>query len=376
MKRPAWTQRKERSNLPLMRLMTWLSLRLGRRLSRIVLTPASLYFMLASPAACKASRAYLSRALGRPASWLDVLRHLIVFGATIHDRIYLLNERFDLFDLRLHGQMLVSETLAEGRGAFLIGAHLGSFEVVRAIGRTRPDMRVAVTMYEDNARRINAILASINPAAKQDVIGLGQVDSMLKVREYLDTGSMIGILADRTLLGDARDSMQEVDFLGSPAAFPLGPLHMAAMLKRPVIFMTGLYRGGNRYDIHFEKLADFTQTERAERGAEVQAALARYVALLEKYCRSAPYNWFNYFDFWHTGQTAPAGNVASVANPGGVGGGANVGNVTGVGSVTSVANSSSMTNALKSQQAAGATAASVAEASAAAPDLTTHSRNS
>jgi predicted LPLAT superfamily acyltransferase len=312
MKRPAWTQREERSNLPLMRLMTWLSLRLGRRVSRIVLLPASLYFMLASPAACRASRAYLSRALGRPANWRDVLRHLIVFGATIHDRIYLLNDRFDLFDLRLHGQMLVSDTLAEGRGAFLIGAHLGSFEVVRAIGRTRPDMRVAITMYEENARRINAILASINPAAKQDVIGLGQVDSMLKVREYLDTGSMIGILADRTLLGDARDSMQSVDFLGESAAFPLGPLHMAAMLKRPVIFMTGLYRGGNRYDIHFEKLADFTHVERAERSAQVEAALIRYVALLEKHCRSAPYNWFNYFDFWHTEHAPSAPKVANV----------------------------------------------------------------
>lgn len=394
MKRPAWTQRKERSNVPMMRFMTWLSLRLGRRVSRLVLTPASLYFMLASPAACKASRAYLSRALGRPASWRDVLRHLIAFGATIHDRIYLLNDRYDLFDLQLHGQTLVSETLAEGRGAFLIGAHLGSFEVVRAIGRTRPDMRVAVTMYEDNARRINAILASINPAAKQDVIGLGQVDSMLKVREYLDTGSMIGILADRTLLGDARDSMQRVDFLGSPAAFPLGPLHMAAMLKRPVIFMTGLYRGGNRYDIHFEKLADFTQIERAERGAQVQAALARYVALLEKHCRSAPYNWFNYFDFWQTEQSAPAGNVASVANPGGGGSALNGANVTGVGNVTSVSGAGKVSNAPKGENipnvtsspnlataasptaTAAASEASVTPVSAAAPDLTTHSRNS
>jgi predicted LPLAT superfamily acyltransferase len=310
MKRPAWTQREERSNLPMMRFMTWLSLRLGRRLSRVVITPASIYFMLFSPAACKASRAYLTRALGRPASWLDVWRHLVVFGATIHDRIYLLNDRFDLFDLRLHGEKMVGATLAEGRGAFLIGAHLGSFEVVRAIGRTQPDLRVAVTMYEDNARRINAILASINPAAKQDVIALGQVDSMLKVREYLDSGSMIGILADRTLLGDARDSVRWVDFLGKPAAFPLGPLHMAAMLKRPVIFMTGLYRGGNRYDIHFEKLADFSQIERSERGAEVEAALTRYVALLEQHCRAAPYNWFNYFDFW---QTEPAAETAAEA---------------------------------------------------------------
>jgi len=300
----------------MMRFMTWLSLRLGRGLSRVVHAPASIYFMLFSPAACKASRAYLTRALGRPASWLDVWRHLVVFGATIHDRIYLLNDRFDLFDLRLHGEKMVGATLAEGRGAFLIGAHLGSFEVVRAIGRTQPDLRVAVTMYEDNARRINAILASINPAAKQDVIALGQVDSMLKVREYLDSGSMIGILADRTLLGDARDSVRWVDFLGKPAAFPLGPLHMAAMLKRPVIFMTGLYRGGNRYDIHFEKLADFSQVGRSERGAAVEAALARYVALLEQHCRAAPYNWFNYFDFWQTepaAETAPEAAARSAA---------------------------------------------------------------
>jgi predicted LPLAT superfamily acyltransferase len=165
-------------------------------------------------------------------------------------------------------------------------------------------------MYEDNARRTNKILASINPAAKQAVIGLGQVDSMLKVREHLDTGSMIGILADRTILGDARDSMRWVDFLGAPAAFPLGPLHMAAMLKRPVIFMTGLYRGGNRYDIHFETLADFSRVERGKRGAEVQAALTRYAALLEKHCRAAPYNWFNFFDFWHA-EPIPDGAAAS-----------------------------------------------------------------
>jgi predicted LPLAT superfamily acyltransferase len=310
MKRPAWTQRKERSNIPLMRLMTWLSLRLGRRVSRIVLSPASAYFMLFSPAACKASRAYLTRALGRPATWLDVWRHLMVFGATIHDRIYLLNDRFDLFDLRVHGREVMRDTLAEGHGAFLMGAHLGSFEVMRALGRTQPNLRVAITMYEDNARRTNKILASINPAAKQAVIGLGQVDSMLKVREHLDTGSMIGILADRTILGDARDSMRWVDFLGAPAAFPLGPLHMAAMLKRPVIFMTGLYRGGNRYDIHFETLADFSRVERGKRGAEVQAALTRYAALLEKHCRAAPYNWFNFFDFWHA-EPIPDGAVAS-----------------------------------------------------------------
>jgi len=298
MKRTGWAERQERSNLTLLRVMTWLSLRFGRPASRLVLHLIATYFVLFSPAACGASRDYLRRVLGRPARWRDVYRHVFTFATTVHDRVYLMNERFDLFDIRVHGETLVDDALAGGRGALLMGAHLGSFEVIRALGRTQPNLRVVITMYEENARKINAALAAVNPAATPEVIGLGRVDAMLKVREHLDCNSMIGMLADRTLLRDADASTQRKDFLGAPAAFPLGPLHMAAMLGRPVIFMTGLYRGGNRYDIHFEPLADFSGVRRDARAAAVQAALARYVELLERYCRAAPYNWFNYFDFW------------------------------------------------------------------------------
>ncbi|CAN0623508.1 Lipid A biosynthesis acyltransferase [Burkholderia multivorans] len=298
MKRTGWAERQERSNLALLRVMTWLSLRFGRPAGRLVLHLIATYFVLFSPAACGASRDYLRRVLGRPVRWRDVYRHVFTFATTIHDRVYLMNERFDLFDIRVHGETFVENALAGGRGALLMGAHLGSFEVIRALGRTRPNLRVVITMYEENARKINAALAAVNPAATPEVIGLGRVDAMLKVREHLDSNSMIGMLADRTLLRGADASTQRKDFLGTPAAFPLGPLHMAAMLGRPVIFMTGLYRGGNRYDVHFEPLADFSGVRRDARAAAVQAALARYVELLERYCRAAPYNWFNYFDFW------------------------------------------------------------------------------
>ncbi len=304
MKRTAWAERQERSNAALLRAMTWISLHFGRRPSRVVLHVVAAYFVLFSPAACAASRDYLRRALGRPAHWRDVYRHVFTFAATIHDRIYLMNGRFDLFDIRLHGATLVDAALAGGGGGFGMGAHHGSFEVVRAIGRTRPDLSVVVTMYEENARKINATLAAVNPAAKPEVIPLGQVDSMLKVRERLDANCMVGMLADRTLLDDAAASLRRLPLLGAPAAFPLGPLYMAAMLRRPVLFMTGLYRDGNRYDVHFETLADFSAVHRDARAAAVDAALARYVAMLDRYCRAAPYNWFNYFDFWRSGETA------------------------------------------------------------------------
>jgi hypothetical protein len=62
--------------------------------------------------------------------------------------------------------------------------------------------------------------------------------------------------------------------------------------------MAGLYLGGNRYHIHFERLADFTATRGTEREAAVTAAISAYADRLSHYCRLAPYNWFNFFDFW------------------------------------------------------------------------------
>ncbi|MBP0631455.1 MULTISPECIES: acyl-CoA synthetase [unclassified Cupriavidus] len=307
-----WSRRKERSNIPLLRVMTWISLALGRPAGRVVLRLIAAYFTLFSPAARHASRAYLDRALGREANWIDGYRHVFTFASTIHDRIYLLNGRFDLFDIRLHGEGLLEAAMARGRGAILLGAHLGSFEVVRALGRQHPDMEVAITMYEENAHKLNDVLQSINPAMRQDVIALGRFDTMLRVRDYLDRGYMIGMLADRTLSQRATDPVQQCDFLGAPTGFPTGPLRMAAMLRRPVFFITGLYRGGNRYDVHFVPLADFSQTARGQREAAVQSALDGYVRLLEKFSRKAPYNWFNFYDFWHAGpplsEQPPPGN--------------------------------------------------------------------
>lgn len=296
-----WVRRPERSNMTMLRVMTWISLRLGRRAGRVVLHLIAGYFLLFAPASRAGSRAYLARILGRPVLWTDIYRHFFWFASTIHDRIYLLNQRFDLFDIRLHGEPLLREALAGGQGLFLIGAHVGSFEAIRALGRSHAGLKVAMAMYEEHGRKVNDTLAAINPAAQQDVIGLGRIDSMLKINEYLEQGALVGMLADRTLGGDAT---REVTLLGERAQLPLGPFRMAAIARRPVIFMVGLYLGGNRYEIHFEKLADFSATPREQRQAEIDRAIARYAVLLEHYCRRAPYNWFNFFNFW---ETAPAG---------------------------------------------------------------------
>ncbi|OGT04405.1 MAG: acyl-CoA synthetase [Gallionellales bacterium RBG_16_57_15] len=296
----AWAHTPERSNRLMLRVMTWISLRLGRRVARSVLHLIAAYFLLFAPASRRASNNYLRRALGRPAHWRDLYQHFFTFAATIHDRVYLVNRRFDLFDFEVHGEDTLRRLLADGNGLFLMGAHLGSFEVIRALARKETDLCVAMVMHEDNAQKINAMLAAINPQAVQDIIGLGHIDSMLKVRERLDEGCVVGMLADRT---PGNDTLYPVQILGADVHLPGGPFRMAALLRRPVLFMTGLYLGGNRYAIHFDTLADFSAVSRGQRDAAVQAAIQRYAALLDQYCRQAPYNWFNFFDFWQAAPT-------------------------------------------------------------------------
>ena len=290
-----WSTRRERGSALLLRVMTLLSLRIGRRAGRFILYFIAAYFFVFAPQSRRHSYAYLRRALGRRPTPRDWFRQVLTFASTIHDRVYLVNAQYDLFEISIEGQSLVDRHLAEGRGALLMGAHLGSFEVTRAAGHRRAGLKIAMAMYEETANKVMASLAAINPAATLDVVHLGRVDAMLKLHSYLEQGAFVGVLGDRTF---GSEEGQTVEFLGAPARLPTGAMRAAAALRQPVIFMAGLYRGGNRYHVVFEELADFSATASGARSAALQAAIVRYASLLEKYCRSDPYNWFNFYDFW------------------------------------------------------------------------------
>ena len=298
-----WMRYRERGSRSLLGIMTYLSLRLGRTVSRGALYIIAVYFFLFAPSAGRHSRRYLRRALGRTPSARDRYRHLLYFATCIHDRTFLINDEFDSFDTTIEGEELVRAQLEAGRGAILMGGHMGSFEMMRSVGHRQPALHVSMAMYEHNARKISATLAAINPAAHPDIIALGQIDAMLQLAERLNRGAFVGMLGDRTL-GD--EPVQAVTLLGERAYLPTGPMRVAAILRRPVIFMAGLYRGGNRYHVVFAPLADFSAIDPAAREAAVRAAVERYAALLGHYCRSDPYNWFNFFDLWRQPSDEPA----------------------------------------------------------------------
>jgi predicted LPLAT superfamily acyltransferase len=304
-----WLTTPERGSVILIRLLTWMTLRAGRPIARWFLSPICLYFILFSRGTRQVSRKFLERALRRPAGWTDVFRHYHAFASTIHDRVYLLSGRHHYFDIEIEGASVLDPFIEAKRGCLVLGSHLGSFEVLRAHGLFEKHLPISVVMHEGAASNLNRILHGLNPDIRDRIIPPGAPDTMLLVKERLDRGELVGILADRLLGGE---NAVTCNFLGAPTPFPEGPFLLAALLQVPVVLFFGLYRGGRRYLIRFELLAETLVLDRTHRAGDLRPWVERYVQQLEHYCLLYPYNWFNFYELPHE-PTRPMGGAESPA---------------------------------------------------------------
>lgn len=303
-----WATQRERGSVFAMKLISWIAFAFGRRVSRLLLYPICLYFMLFARAGVRASRDYLGRVFGRPAAWGEVFQHHYAFAAVLLDRISTLAGRTQILDVAVSGRELIYRLVDGGQSCLLLGAHLGSFDVTRDIGHRRRRVVVNMLMYEQNARKVNTVIASFGGHSRMKIIPIGGVDSLIRAKDRLDQGEWVGILGDRVV---ANDRLIRVPFLGREAAFPAGPFLVASALKVPVVFFTCLYLGGNRYEEHFELFSEEIVLDRRHRQADLEKWVRRYAERLEYFCRLAPYNWFNFYDFWGVAasldSTVPAG---------------------------------------------------------------------
>ena len=143
---------------------------------------------------------------------------------------------------------------------------------------------------------ITKVFNSLNPDVVSSVINLADDNAMLKMKECLDAGDMIGMLGDRYVENDKRVNCQ---LLGGVVELPTGPITLATITNVPIIFFCGVYCGKNKYEIYIEKFSSSTQLSRKEREPYVIETTQKYVDRIEYYLKKHPYNWFNFYDYWH-----------------------------------------------------------------------------
>ncbi len=290
-----WTTLPERGTPASLRVIAWIAVHIGRGAARLLLYPVTLYFLITARAARRISYQYLKRVRGGLDHCWHVFRHFHCFAATILDRVYLLRGEFERFRVTVHGKELLQRQIETGKGSILLGSHLGSFEVLRALGVMQRGFPLKVLMDTVHNQNITRFFDALNPKIAGTVIAPDRPDTLIRVKESLNNGYFVGMLGDRVFGGDKTTQCQ---FLDAPATFPAGPILLAAMMRCPVILFFGLYRGGNRYEIYFEHFADVIVLERDRRAEETQLWIQRYAERLEHYARLAPYNWFNFYPFW------------------------------------------------------------------------------
>jgi predicted LPLAT superfamily acyltransferase len=293
-----WSEREECGGRSAVRLIVFIGLRLGRTMARAMLYPTTLYFFFRRGPERRQSRAFLTHALGRRATAWDIMRHIHAYAATQVDRIFMLAQTTKRFDIRVQGLADLDALIAQGKGVLMLGAHIGSFEILRVLATERPDLTTRILMDRQQTPALTEVLLSLNPKVSASIIdvGTGDTNIALEIHEAASQGALIGMLADRSRPQEATTT---VPFFGRPTEFPTAPYLIASVLDLPVTLIFGLYRGGDRYDLYFETFAEHISIPRRERQAQLNQWAAKFAARLERYTRLDPFNWFNFYDFWH-----------------------------------------------------------------------------
>jgi predicted LPLAT superfamily acyltransferase len=349
-RRPLWKRVPEHGASWGILSMVWICRIFGRRVAGWALWFVSVYYALFAWRARRASREFLRRA-GLDGSFAQVLRHIWTFARVALDRMLFVTGKFEDFDVQLYGhehvmracgkfdstaleqetskqqvaEQVGTERSAETtagepaaprdalpsrqassapsvdakprRGAILLGAHLGSFEAMRAAAE-KYDVPLWIVADFSNAERINGMLELLAPNLMMRAIGVdpSNPSSMIQIKEVLERGELVAILADRNT--ERRDRSVAVPFFGQKAYFPAGPYVLAHVLGCPVLLVYGLFSAPNRYDLYCEPFESRISLPRRTRGEAIEALASRYADRLEARARMAPYNWFNFYDFW------------------------------------------------------------------------------
>ena len=224
----SWLSVAERGSILGMRFVVWCYRLLGRRFCQLLILPVVLYFFLTDRSGRRASLRYLRRlyarpggaaALGRRPTWWDSFLHYRECGLNILDRVGFWLGRDDDCSIAFHDQGQFASLMEEGRGAIILGAHLGSFDALRVLAR-RSQIVVNVVMFIEHARMINSIFHALDRDACLRLIQLdpASISSVFAIKACIERGEIVALLGDRAGIGDAKRTGQ-VGFSGSRRGF-------------------------------------------------------------------------------------------------------------------------------------------------------------
>lgn len=281
--------------------MAQVSRRLGLAATYVCLTFIAPYFYFVAPRGKKASLQYLKYIFpddGPVQRRLKVVAHFHSFGKILLDRLFQSQMKENVFKFDIRGRHHVSNTFDSGKGAILLSAHVGGWDMsTRAmlLEYMKDKFQVAEHKIEGGIGADQTMRKGDTLVQNKITVNDGQVP-ILHYRNMLDEGQIVAIMADRPLT----DKLALVKFLGKLAPFDVTPFRIAASCNAPIMFSFAFKTGFKSYEIILDAPRYYEFPRGCDRDTLTREWVQEFATRLESEIKKHPYQWLNFFPIFST----------------------------------------------------------------------------
>ncbi len=301
-----WAESSERGDQWGPALMGFVYRVLGRTVCLVVMAPVITYFYCAGAKQRRASLQYLARVwrlqgrTDKPNHWHG-LKHFFAFGESLVDRFGAWTGRIDRVDIDAIEGASFEAMRNDPRGSLIVSAHVGATEIVRAMATRYQKRKLTIVIHSAQAPHYNALIKRFAPQSQVSLVQAGEFDiaTAMALSSAIERGEWVVMMGDRM---PVRRSARAIvaQFLGAPTQFPQGPFVLAASLRCPIYTLFCAKQQG-RHRVHVSALSEGVAMPRRNREAALLALVQQYASALEGIVLAAPYQWFNFYDYWPSG---------------------------------------------------------------------------
>ena len=217
--------------------------------------------------------------------WIDFLRYA---GRTDVDPAKLVSARI--------GDAPLLAAHEDGKGAILLTAHVGNFEI-GGMFLAKLGIKVAVVYVPDPSPVIEQHRADARRMLGVEGIPVDRSPfGFLPVLRALERNMYVAIQGDRDVSGTGH----RMPFFGRTASFPIGPFRIAQASGAPVFPVFVLQDEDGRYRTLVEEPIRVPPARGEAQHAAVLAGLGAFVARMEAMIRAYPTQWYRFAPFWES----------------------------------------------------------------------------
>jgi len=276
------------------KIFVWTLKNLGISFAYFLLIFVVSYFMFSSGSAFLAIYKYFRERMnyGKMKSVFSIYRNYFFFGQILIDKLAMLAGFQQRFTFDFEGEEYLRQM---ENGGLLISGHVGNWEIAGQL-LVRLEKKINILMYDAEHQKIKGYLAEVLRRNVNFIIIKEDFSHLQEIKEAFSRGEIIAMHGDRYMEGN---KTVITDFLGKPAAFPLGPVNLAARFNVPASYVFAVKETRSHYHFYATPLQHIEFSNNLKkRDAILSEAVKKFIDAFETVVYKYPLQWFNYYDFW------------------------------------------------------------------------------